>query len=88
MKIWFVRKTYGWGWTPASWEGWLVLGMYCILLAFLFRRANVLSHSGSDTLIAFALPFSILTSLLLGITYWRGEPPRWQWGKRAVDITK
>ncbi|HEY7421948.1 MAG TPA: hypothetical protein VH541_08050 [Gaiellaceae bacterium] len=23
-KPWFRRKTYGVGWTPASWQGWLI----------------------------------------------------------------
>ena len=23
MPRWFRRKTFGWGWTPAGWEGWL-----------------------------------------------------------------
>lgn len=81
-KVWFVRKTYGWGWTPASWEGWSVLGAYLVLMVVLFRRADLSSHSGSDTLISFAFPFIVLTSALLAVTYWSGEPPRWQWGKR------
>jgi hypothetical protein len=21
---WFRRKSFGWGWSPASWQGWLV----------------------------------------------------------------
>ncbi|MCX6717702.1 MAG: hypothetical protein NTU76_03445 [Candidatus Taylorbacteria bacterium] len=24
-KLWFKRKTYGWGWVPSSWEGWFVV---------------------------------------------------------------
>lgn len=80
-KIWFVRKAYGWGWAPASWEGWFVLLVYLVLITVLFRLVDLSSHSGSDTLISFSLPFVILTVALLGVTYWRGESPRWQWGK-------
>ncbi len=80
-KIWFVRKTYGWGWTPVSWEGWSTLLVYILLIVLLFRRADLSSHSGSDTLISFSLPFVLLTVALIGVTYWRGEPARWQWGK-------
>jgi hypothetical protein len=24
-KLWFRAKRYGWGWTPTSWQGWLVM---------------------------------------------------------------
>ena len=24
MAPWFRRKRFGWGWTPISWEGWVV----------------------------------------------------------------
>jgi phosphatidylserine synthase len=85
-KIWFRRKTYGWGWTPASWEGWLVMLVYFCLIIAIFQRIDAHSHSGSDTLIGFAVPFIALTVLLLLITYMKGEPPRWQWGQK--DDTK
>ena len=32
MASWFRRKTFGYGWTPASWEGWvatLALALCC-----------------------------------------------------------
>ena len=31
-KAWFGPKRYlGWGWTPTSWEGWLVIGVFVVL---------------------------------------------------------
>ena len=34
---WFKRKLYGWGWTPARWQGWVVLVVYIIgVMAFAF----------------------------------------------------
>ena len=81
-KIWFVRKRYGWGWTPATWEGWTVLVVYFALVMMLFRHANISSYSKGDALMLFLLPFMTLTALLIGVSYWRGEPPRWQWGNK------
>ena len=26
--IWFKRKTYGYGWTPATWQGWLIIAVW------------------------------------------------------------
>lgn len=84
-KIWFVRKRYGWGWTPATWEGWSVMLIYFILTVLLFRRANIASYSENDAQMSFLLPFILLTTLLLVVTYWRGESPRWQWGTRDTN---
>jgi hypothetical protein len=26
-RLWFGPKRIGWGWSPRSWEGWLVVGL-------------------------------------------------------------
>lgn len=78
--LWFKRKLYGWGWTPVKWQGWLVVAVYLALAVYLFMKADTTAHSGSDTLIGFALPFIIATTLLICICYKKGEKPKWQWG--------
>jgi 8-oxo-dGTP diphosphatase len=80
-KLWFKRKLYGWGWTPSSWEGWLVTAIYLFVAIFIFRNIDQTSHSGSDTLIGFVLPFIVITLLLIFICYKKGETPKWQWGR-------
>ena len=27
VSMWFRPKTIGWGWSPASWEGWAVTAL-------------------------------------------------------------
>jgi uncharacterized membrane protein YhaH (DUF805 family) len=81
-KIWFKRKSYGWGWYPSSWEGWLVLAVYIVLMVKQFMIVDSTSHSGSDTIIGLALPFIVTTVILIGVCYWQGESPRWQWGEK------
>ncbi len=78
---WFKRKLYGWGWTPARWQGWCTLALYVVAIAFFFKEIDAHSHSGSDTLIGLTLPFLLLTLVFIGICYMTGEPPRWQWGE-------
>lgn len=80
-KLWFKNKRYGYGWTPASWEGWVVLVVYLLMTIFLFRVVDSVNHSGGDTLIDFYLPFLALTAVLIIICYLTGEKPRWRWGK-------
>lgn len=34
-QLWFKRKTYGWGWVPVTWQGWLLtFGYVALLLLF------------------------------------------------------
>lgn len=78
-KLWFKRKTYGWGWYPVAWQGWLVLGLY---VAIMFALSSTLDDSSPDREVFFilVLPFLILTTALIRICYATGESPRWQWG--------
>jgi len=82
---WFKRKLFGWGWTPATWQGFLVIAVYLFLIIFDFHRIDSLSHSESDTLIQFLPHVFILTLVLLLICYEKGETPRWQWGLPSSD---
>ena len=36
-KNWFKRKLYGWGWTPARWQGGVVIGVYVVALVKIFK---------------------------------------------------
>ena len=76
---WFKAKLYGWGWTPVTWQGWLVIAIYIIAIIFF---ALTLDENSPPREIAFTfiLPVAILTGLLFRICYKTGEKPRWQWG--------
>lgn len=76
-KYWFPAKQYGWGWGPPSaWQGWVVLAAFAILLAVGFM---VFPHSANA--VTFLLYTLVLTVVLVGICYAKGEPPTWRWGK-------
>lgn len=78
-RYWFRRKLWGWGWTPATREGWAItLGFIAIIvgLAFFFEKEI---NSGGDTRLFFATIIALITFFI--IVVWRtGEPPKWQWG--------
>jgi uncharacterized membrane protein YhaH (DUF805 family) len=84
---WFKARLYGWGWTPATWQGWLVLGVYLAIVVFLAVTLDE-SLSLSDALIRYFLPLVLLTALLIGVCFVKGEKPRWQWGPPKEDIQK
>jgi len=79
-KLWFKAKMYGWGWQPVSREGWAISVLYTIAVVLHFKNIDRFSHSISDTLINFAIPFIITTIFLLIICYARGERLKWRWG--------
>jgi bifunctional oligoribonuclease and PAP phosphatase NrnA len=79
-KLWFKAKRYGWGWYPVSYEGWIVMLIYLLLVVFFFVTIDAFTHSASDTLIGFSLPFIGITCFFLSICYVKGEAPHWRWG--------
>jgi hypothetical protein len=79
-KLWFKAKNFGWGWYPVSWEGWVIILLYCAGLTQFIMQANSTAHSGSDFLINLSIPFIVNTIFLLIICYARGEKPEWRWG--------
>ncbi len=78
-KIWFKRKAYGWGWTPSTWQGWAVLGVwFALMLTVSFSVED--NAPLKDVWLTFLTPVILLTLLLIGVCYKYGEKPRWQWG--------
>lgn len=87
---WFRRKLYGWGWTPATWQGWTTLALYLLVIFYFFKKIDTSAHSASDTLIGFTAPLILSTIALLVVCLMKGEKPKWQWGipkeKRSTKI--
>jgi hypothetical protein len=83
-KLWFRAKLYGWGWTPVTWQGWLVTLGYAIVIADQITSTVNYDKTGSgsvsDTMIYFGLNFILSTVLLLVICYMKGERAGWRWG--------
>ncbi len=80
---WFKRKIWGWGWTPATWQGWLTTFIYIALvigLALMREEAIPGNPDSGSNFLVFGLPIILLTVLFIYIAYKKGEKPRWQWG--------
>lgn len=77
---WFKRKLYGWGWTPARWQGWVILGIF---LAYFLLCVALLPSEEEMTkgeLSGFLFRTAIAVLLLIVVCYKKGEKPKWQWG--------
>ncbi|MCX6715203.1 MAG: hypothetical protein NTX72_05330 [Candidatus Uhrbacteria bacterium] len=79
-KLWFKAKQYGWGWYPATWQGWLVLLGFLVLDFGNVFRLDVKHGSSPAVAREFFIETIILVIVLIWICYRTGEKPRWSWG--------
>jgi len=82
---WFRRKLYGWGWTPATWQGWVILALYLGVIVFTLRRVGTGTYSENDIPVDLIVPIAFATFILLLICLIKGEKPKWQWGIPKKD---
>lgn len=81
---WFKRKRYGWGWVPVSWQGWILVGLYLLIiigagLAFLTTPSSALEVG------LFILFFVAATFNFLKIALSKAPEPHWRWGRKSGD---
>ena len=76
-NYWFSAKKYGYGWgLPARWQGWLVL------IAYVAAMIVALGWWHGSPQVRTFVPSAVgLTAVFMLICWWKGEPPRWRWGK-------
>ena len=74
-RKWFKNKTYGYGWQPASKEGWF------ITLIAVWIIASTAFNLEQDTTKSLTIIFSTIAVLIV-ICYKTGEKLKWQWGKK------
>lgn len=86
-KLWFRRKTYGWGWTPITWEGWLVtLVVVAIPIAIrLTLKALEFEKSTQYFYVWASVPILLMALILICFRY--GEKPKWQWGIKRTKLS-
>lgn len=87
-KIWFKRKLYGFGWHPASLEGWIIVSIYLIILALNAYRLDSGNVTAPQIMMSIFPSTIILSAVLILICYQTGEKPLWQWGTRKEDSPK
>ncbi|MBP9756972.1 MAG: hypothetical protein KBD06_00040 [Candidatus Pacebacteria bacterium] len=78
-EIWFKRRRFGWGWEPATWQGWLVLAAY-IVAVIAFALTIDENSPPREIAFTFVLPITFLTMGFIRFCYAYGEEPRWSWG--------
>lgn len=85
-KLWFKRKRYGYGWTPSSWQGWVVIAVFLIVI---IGGALTLEETPENTFTKelgfYLMVVFICAVMLLRISYKKGPTPKWRWGSKSND---
>lgn len=76
---WFKRKIFGWGWAPATWQGWVITLIYAILIIGFALTIDDTSPP-QEVFFTFILPVVLLTIAFIRVAYKKGEKPKWSWG--------
>jgi uncharacterized membrane protein HdeD (DUF308 family) len=85
-KYWFKRKRYGYGWTPSSKEGWLLILAYLVVVIFgAFFFSNKLESGEILYTILYSVFVIITTTILLLITVRKAPKGKWRWGWKEGD---
>jgi hypothetical protein len=83
MPLWFRAKRYGWGWTPITIQGWLVLAAYVaavtVDVVVLIHRVRA-DDNFQWALTTFCLWLAGLVATLIAVCWLTGERPGWRWG--------
>ena len=84
-KLWFKSRWYGWGWVPATWQGWVVISIFILIIIlnsflfdFLISEGN-LPESKAGLIYTILQIITVL--ILIIICYLKGEKPGWRWGE-------
>ncbi|MGI8420131.1 MAG: hypothetical protein ACR2LN_05820 [Candidatus Levyibacteriota bacterium] len=86
QRYWFKAHKSGYGWHPATWEGWMVLLFYIFFLVISFFQIDSQSHSASEMVWGFLPRFLLFSAILTVITYLKGESITW--GEKDKDGPK
>ncbi len=82
-KLWFKNKTYGYGWFPVSWEGWVTILVFLILvwlgIYFISGNTALAAEQKVYQIVAVTIVLSIILVIVAAKT---GEKPGWHWGDK------
>lgn len=81
-RYFFKAKRYGWGWYPATIEGWVILGIYIIYVVYRAVVMDALFDTWTSAAFRFFFELIPPTAILIAVCYLTGEKPEWRWGDK------
>lgn len=84
-KYWFKRKRYGWGWTPVTPAGWLVVGAVLLVAVGAAAALRVAGATDAVAHLTYLVAVALAVVALLWFTRHKRPTARWRWGRKPDD---
>jgi hypothetical protein len=84
-KLWFKRRRFGYGWTPVTWQGWLTIAVFLLVV---FAGLLLIPANSKTPVIDMFIYLAFVALAILGLVYVatkKGPSPKWRWGKKHDD---
>lgn len=80
------RRRYGYGWTPTTWQAWvLIAAQVAILLTAAFDLPAKPAQPSAGELLRFTIIGGLALVTIILTCYLTGPSPKWRWGKKESD---
>ena len=79
-KYWFKPKSFGYGATPTTWEGWAVIFVFIV---YLLSLSMMLTQEGNMGKYFLYLVVGVVALIMISKKKTDGEW-KWSWGKKEV----
>lgn len=79
-RPWFRAKRFGWGWYPATWEGWAIMIAWLAIVLFIVSHTVYLLEKTPTFIYSYTIEMVLLIAPLIFVCYLTGEKPYWSWG--------
>ena len=85
-QYWFKRRRYGYGWTPVTWQGWLTVVFFLVVVLYgTVALDDTPNNTSSKEALIYLVFLSINVVLLVIISSKKGPKPKWRWGNKTTD---
>ena len=83
QRPWFIPKSYGWGFVPVSWQGWVATLALIVIILYAGWLDGIFADPMPPTA---GMRFVLDLVLITGVASWffekkMNEPLKWRWGK-------
>jgi hypothetical protein len=80
---WFKRKRYGWGWTPATWQGWSLV--VALVVAVVVAALALGDDPSTGAIVAYFAFVTVAVACVILLSVTKGPSPRWRGGRSPDD---
>ena len=87
-EIWFKARPFGWGWYPATWQGWFVVYAAVGAIFYGVHDAPELEAAGmteAEILPLLLTRIGIPVVVLIAISIAKGEKSEWRWSWKSME---